>query len=122
MAQSKACSSSLTSPYVGAGDGFRRQDGQRRHEVPVLACRACPIVKHVTCCAAVGKHAKKFEVDRKRAKYPVFVKPANLGSSVGISKAHDSAELEPRWTRRQVRSQVVIEQGVGGKKDKAARD
>ena len=25
--------------------------------------------------------------------YPVFVKPANLGSSVGISKAHDIAEL-----------------------------
>ena len=26
--------------------------------------------------------------------YPVFVKPARLGSSVGISKAHDRAELE----------------------------
>ena len=27
--------------------------------------------------------------------YPVFVKPANLGSSVGISKAHDAAALGP---------------------------
>lgn len=26
--------------------------------------------------------------------YPVFVKPANMGSSVGITKAHDRAELE----------------------------
>lgn len=26
--------------------------------------------------------------------YPLFVKPANLGSSVGISKAHDRAELQ----------------------------
>src|SRR2546422_7858257 len=26
--------------------------------------------------------------------YPVFVKPARLGSSVGITKAHDDAELE----------------------------
>ena len=25
--------------------------------------------------------------------YPVFVKPANLGSSVGVSKAHDREEL-----------------------------
>ncbi|NLG27569.1 MAG: D-alanine--D-alanine ligase, partial [Chloroflexi bacterium] len=25
--------------------------------------------------------------------YPVFIKPANLGSSVGVSKAHDRAEL-----------------------------
>jgi len=27
--------------------------------------------------------------------YPVFVKPASLGSSVGISKVHDEAELAP---------------------------
>jgi D-alanine-D-alanine ligase len=27
--------------------------------------------------------------------YPVFVKPASLGSSVGISKVHDESELEP---------------------------
>lgn len=29
-----------------------------------------------------------------RLAYPVFVKPANAGSSVGISKAHDRAELD----------------------------
>ena len=27
--------------------------------------------------------------------YPVFVKPANMGSSVGISKVRDESELEP---------------------------
>jgi len=30
-----------------------------------------------------------------RLDYPVFVKPANLGSSVGMTKAHDRAELGP---------------------------
>lgn len=30
-----------------------------------------------------------------RLGFPVFVKPANLGSSVGISKAHDAGELGP---------------------------
>lgn len=30
-----------------------------------------------------------------RLAYPVFVKPANLGSSVGMTKAHDHAELGP---------------------------
>ena len=50
----------------------------------------------------------------------MFVKPANLGSSVGISKAHDRKELGPaieeaaRFDRK-----IVIEQGVGGKKNKA---
>ena len=32
--------------------------------------------------------------------YPVFVKPARLGSSVGISKAHDEAELARRGRAR----------------------
>jgi D-alanine-D-alanine ligase len=53
-------------------------------------------------------------------KYPVFVKPANLGSSVGISKVHDGSELAAamdeaaRFDRK-----IVIEQGVGGAKGKA---
>ena len=47
--------------------------------------------------------------------YPLFVKPANLGSSVGISKVHDRRALGPAidlaatFDRR-----LVIEQGVGG--------
>lgn len=45
--------------------------------------------------------------------YPMFVKPANLGSSVGISKVHDRSELAPaldlacRYDRK-----LVVEQGV----------
>src|SRR6202789_1237054 len=31
----------------------------------------------------------------KALAYPLFVKPANLGSSVGISKVHDRSELAP---------------------------
>lgn len=45
--------------------------------------------------------------------YPLFVKPANLGSSVGISKAHNRAELEAallkaaRYDRR-----ILVERGI----------
>jgi D-alanine-D-alanine ligase len=45
--------------------------------------------------------------------YPMFVKPANLGSSVGISKVHDFSELAPaldlacRYDRK-----LIIEQGI----------
>jgi len=58
------------------------------------------------------KATKKIEA---ALKYPLFVKPANLGSSVGISKVHDRRELAPAmdlaagFDRR-----LVIEQGVGG--------
>lgn len=46
-------------------------------------------------------------------RYPVFVKPANMGSSVGISKARDRAELQhgldlaAGYDRR-----IVVEQGL----------
>lgn len=48
--------------------------------------------------------------------YPSFVKPANLGSSVGISKAHDKDELRDavndaaRYDRR-----IIIERAVVGR-------
>lgn len=35
----------------------------------------------------------KFEVIEQKLGYPIFVKPANAGSSVGISKAHNREEL-----------------------------
>jgi D-alanine-D-alanine ligase len=81
-----------------------------------------PMVKHVTILRSQWEDSPKRT--RKQIenalKYPVFVKPANLGSSVGISKAHDSDELGPaieeaaKYDRK-----IVIEQGVGGKKQKA---
>jgi D-alanine-D-alanine ligase len=69
-----------------------------------------------------------WEADPKKAarlvesklKYPVFVKPANLGSSVGISKAHDRKELGPAMEEAaKFDRKIVIEEGVGGKKQKA---
>jgi D-alanine-D-alanine ligase len=48
--------------------------------------------------------------------FPLFVKPANLGSSVGISKAHDCAELKAalelaaRYDRK-----ILVERGIEGR-------
>jgi D-alanine-D-alanine ligase len=48
-------------------------------------------------------------------KYPLFVKPANLGSSVGISKVHDRSGLKPAMDLAATFDRkIVIEQGVGG--------
>jgi D-alanine-D-alanine ligase len=44
------------------------------------------------------------------------VKPANLGSSVGITKAHDRKELGPALTLAgKYDRKLIVEQGVGGK-------
>src|SRR5215469_15893067 len=48
-------------------------------------------------------------------KYPIFVKPAHLGSSVGISKVHDRTELAAAMDlAASFDRKLVIEQGVGG--------
>jgi D-alanine-D-alanine ligase len=84
----------------------------------LFAQAGLPIVKHVTLLRAEWEKAprKAISAVEKALKYPVFVKPANLGSSVGISKAHDRAELGPalelaaKYDRK-----LIVEQGVGGK-------
>jgi D-alanine-D-alanine ligase len=47
--------------------------------------------------------------------YPVFVKPARLGSSVGISKVHDESELAPAVElARRHDEKVLVEEFVAG--------
>jgi D-alanine-D-alanine ligase len=47
--------------------------------------------------------------------FPVFVKPARLGSSVGITKAHDEAELEDAVAlARRHDEKVLVEEFVPG--------
>jgi D-alanine-D-alanine ligase len=81
-----------------------------------------PIVKHVSLLRShwerePGKVQKLVESELK---YPVFVKPANLGSSVGISKAHNRKELGPAIQEAaKFDRKIVIERGVGGAKQKA---
>lgn len=46
-------------------------------------------------------------------RYPIFTKPANLGSSVGISKAHERAELAAGIAEAAAYDRkIVVEQGV----------
>ncbi|NCU17538.1 D-alanine--D-alanine ligase [Pallidibacillus pasinlerensis] len=45
--------------------------------------------------------------------YPCFVKPANLGSSVGINKCNDRTELEDAFVEAfQFDRKIIIEQGI----------
>jgi D-alanine-D-alanine ligase len=81
-----------------------------------------PLVKHVTVLRRDWERdpRKVQRLVETKLKYPVFVKPANLGSSVGISKAHNHQELPAAInTAAEFDRKIVIEQGVGGKKHKA---
>jgi len=49
----------------------------------------------------------------QRLVYPCFVKPVNLGSSVGINKAHDRVELEHAINvAAEYDRKIIIEQGI----------
>ena len=108
--------------YVGAGV-LGSACGMDKHIMKELFRSAgLPLVKHVTVLRAdwESSPAKAKRLIENRLKYPVFVKPANLGSSVGISKARNRAELAPAMKEAALYDRkIVIEQGVGGKKHKA---
>jgi len=51
--------------------------------------------------------------EMNRLPYPVFVKPANLGSSVGITKAHSAEELPAALeTAAEYDNKIVVERGI----------
>jgi D-alanine-D-alanine ligase len=109
-------------PYVGAGVLGSAAGMDKDIMKSLFIAAGIPIVKHVTVLRSA------WESDPKRVeklvmtnlKYPVFVKPANLGSSVGISKAHNRQELGPAIEEAaKFDRKIVVEEGVGGNKAKA---
>lgn len=108
--------------YVGAGVLGSAAGMDKDVMKKLFRDAGLPIVKHVMVLRSAWRSnpKKAREQIESALKYPVFVKPANLGSSVGISKVHDGSELAAamddaaRFDRK-----IVIEQGVGGAKGKA---
>ena len=108
--------------YVGAGVLGSSAGMDKDVMKSLFRAAGLPIVKHVTALRSQWEREPKKvqKLVESKLKYPVFVKPANLGSSVGISKAHDRKELghaiaeAARFDRK-----IVIEEGVGGKNRKA---
>jgi D-alanine-D-alanine ligase len=72
-------------PYVGAGVLGSALAMDKDVFKAVMRDRGIPVTRNVTIRQG-GKPENPFG-------FPVFVKPARLGSSVGISKAHDDEEL-----------------------------
>ena len=63
----------------------------------------------------------RFEVVTKALGLPVFVKPANLGSSVGISKAKDKAGFEKAVkTAFRYDGKILVEEAIAGREIECA--
>jgi D-alanine-D-alanine ligase len=82
-------------PYVGAGVLASALGMDKALMKVVFAANGLPVCAYRVVLRhewQAGRDAIAADVE-KALKYPVFVKPANLGSSVGISKAKDRAGL-----------------------------
>ncbi|MGA2652673.1 MAG: D-alanine--D-alanine ligase family protein [Terracidiphilus sp.] len=108
--------------YVGSGVLGSAAGMDKDVMKRLFANARLPIVKHVTLLRAEWEKTPRKAIAQVEStlKYPVFVKPANLGSSVGISKAHDRKELGPALNEAaKYDRKLIVEQGVGGKTAKA---
>jgi D-alanine-D-alanine ligase len=111
--------------YVGAGVLGSSAGMDKDVMKKLFQAAGLPIVKHVTVLRGQWeKDPKKVtKAIEKALKYPVFVKPANLGSSVGISKVRERSELAGAMNEAaKYDRKIVIEQGVGGGKAGKARE
>ena len=116
-APSRACSSSPTFAYVGSGvlgsAAGMDKDAMKR----LFLAAGLPITPHVTLLRNEWRADPKrcTRLIEKSLTYPVFVKPANLGSSVGISKVKTRKDLASAMDlAASFDRKLVIEQGVGG--------
>jgi D-alanine-D-alanine ligase len=98
-------------PYVGAGVLGSAVGMDKDVMKRLLRDAGLPIVDFWT----IKKNEIESFVARRSRElpYPVFVKPANLGSSVGISKVHNAAELSGALkAAAEYDRKIVIEKGV----------
>src|SRR6266508_283834 len=108
--------------YVGSGVLGSAAGMDKDFMKRLFADSRLPLVKHITVLRSEWeREPKKVEKAVESVlKYPVFVKPANLGSSVGISKVHDAGELPAAMKEAALYDRkIVIEQSVGGSRHKA---
>ena len=94
-------------PYVGPGVAASALCMDKDLFKKVLRDSGIPVARH---------HAIRLaDAIENPFGYPVFVKPARLGSSVGISKVHDERELAPAVAlAREHDEKVLIEEFVSG--------
>ncbi len=103
--------------YVGSGVLGSATGMDKSVMKQLFAAAGLPQTPHVNLLRSEWKAGAKrcTKLIEKKLSYPVFVKPANLGSSVGISKVHDRSELEAAMDlAASFDRKLIIEQGVGG--------
>ena len=104
-------------PYVGSGVTGSAVGMDKIIQKSVFKDNGIPVVKYIWFLKNEWQDNKVKIIEKieKTLGYPVFVKPANLGSSIAINKAGGLKELEnaieiaSNFDRR-----IIVEEGKGG--------
>ena len=105
----------LKMPYVGCNILSSSVAMDKITTKRVLASAGIPQVPYVAVIEGENIDEKIAEVEANLT-YPVFTKPSNMGSSVGISKSENQDELRSAFELAfKYDSRVLIEQGVNAR-------
>jgi D-alanine-D-alanine ligase len=100
-------------PYVGAGVLASAAAMDKEFAKKLLAAEGLPVGEYATIRR--GQSTLEDE-DRQRLGLPVFVKPARAGSSIGISKVTDWADLDAAIAlARETDPKVLVEAAIVGR-------
>ena len=102
-------------PYVGCGVLGSALGMDKEKMKMVFQSVGLPGVDYVVYRRSQWERAPEAVLDavEERIGYPCFVKPVNLGSSVGVNKAHDRAELEHAiHVAAEYDRKIIIEHGL----------
>jgi len=100
-------------PYVGAGVLASAVGMDKEFAKKLLAADGLPVGDHVTLRPGTTSLGKG---QREMLGLPVFVKPSRAGSSIGITKVTDWADLDAAIaTARRTDPKVLVEAAVPGR-------
>jgi D-alanine-D-alanine ligase len=105
-------------PYVGAGVLASAVGMDKAVMKALFVTKNLPVVRYRAVLDSEYRRGKKaiLALIKKEFRLPIFVKPANLGSSVGISKVKSYAEIEKALGKAfRYDHKILIEQGIIGR-------
>lgn len=105
-------------PYVGAAVLASAAGMDKAVAKSLFLQKGLPVPQHLVILEKTWEQSsqKTLEKIQNEFSFPFFVKPSNLGSSVGITKVKDSSQITPAVeTAFQFDSKILAEEGILGR-------
>lgn len=107
-------------PYVGAGVAASAVSMDKELMKTIFKQKSLPVLKWLTIKRKYWQKDKEeiLSLIQNTFEYPLFVKPTNLGSSVGITKVHRKEELKKAIDlASSYDRKILIEEGLEGARE-----